>query len=183
MATTVEITKMTAPFARLSDASRALAREYLDNARSVLQQIVSDPHSLAEIPLERKPGAYTRNLVYGDEQMSIWAIVWSPGSTTSIHDHHCSCCFGIVSGCLTERRFSAVSRTHAVVTQEVLRGQGFVACFLPSGPNIHQMSNDSSGEAISLHIYGFDHRLQESSVHREYQVAQGKGAIAESVVP
>ncbi|WP_262031842.1 cysteine dioxygenase [Microvirga sp. Mcv34] len=171
MTATVEPTKVTEPFARLSDASRALAREYLDNARSVLRQSVFNPDFLAGIPLERKPGAYTRNLVYGDEQMSIWAIVWSPGSTTSIHDHHCSCCFGIVSGSLTERRFSAVSRTHAVATQKVLRGPGFIACFLPSGPNIHQMSNDSSDEAISLHIYGFDHRLHGSSVDREYQLA------------
>jgi predicted metal-dependent enzyme (double-stranded beta helix superfamily) len=104
--------------------------------------------------------------------MSVWAMIWAPGSKTSIHDHHCSCCFGIVSGALVERRYSCVDEGQVTLSREVIRRSGFVACFQPSGPNIHQMSNDFSDEAISLHIYGFDHRMHASSIHREYQALE-----------
>jgi hypothetical protein len=43
---------------------------------------------------------------------------------------------------------------------------------LPTGPNIHQMPNDSGEEAISIHIYGFDHRYCENSIRCEYTLAK-----------
>jgi predicted metal-dependent enzyme (double-stranded beta helix superfamily) len=42
---------------------------------------------------------------------------------------------------------------------------------LPSGPNIHQMANAGQEEAISIHIYGFDHQRHATSVEREYRLA------------
>ncbi len=44
---------------------------------------------------------------------------------------------------------------------------------LPSGPNIHRMRNFGPGEAISIHIYGFDHEVHASSIETEYTAVSG----------
>ncbi|MBQ0822623.1 cysteine dioxygenase family protein [Microvirga sp. HBU67558] len=160
---------MLALFVRLSRLSQLPSDAYLENAFGVLEQVVANPRFLERTPVERKPSSFARSLVFGDNQLSVWAIAWAPGSSTPIHDHHCSCCFAVLSGTLIERHFSAVDEEHAALAQEMVRPSGFITCFLPSGPNIHQMSNESDGEAVSLHIYGFDHRMHGSSIHREYR--------------
>jgi predicted metal-dependent enzyme (double-stranded beta helix superfamily) len=158
-------------FQQLSDASRGAAADYLVSARVVLERLLARPGLLGALSLDRNRGAYARNLLFGDDRMSIWAMVWDVGARTSIHDHHCSCCFGVLSGSIREIRYDAVSDTAAVMTGQAWRGTGYIACMLPTGPNLHQMVNDGESEAISLHIYGFDHHLHASSVHREYRVA------------
>ena len=50
------------------------------------------------------------------------------------------------------------------------REPGYVAAMLPTGPNIHQMINDGDRDAVSVHIYGFDHAMHASSIRREYRV-------------
>lgn len=141
---------------------------YLRKARAVLRDFVERPEQVPFADLRRDPAAYTRTLLFGDERLSIWAIVWPPGSATSIHDHHCSCCFGVVRGALEERWFDALDETRAAVTRVATREPGFTACMLPSGPNIHQMRNRGEEEAVTVHIYGFDHARKASSIEREY---------------
>lgn len=156
-------------FANLSAASRAGAPEYLASARAVLNELVRTPHLLDGIPLHREPGCYGRTLLFGDGRISVWALVWAAGAKTVIHDHHCSCCFGMLQGSIREIWFRALDERRAAVTGGVLRKQGDVACMMPSGHNLHQMVNDEAGEAISLHVYGFDHEAHASSIHREYE--------------
>lgn len=150
--------------------SGTLSRDYLKAARAVLEEIVANPEAILRLPLERKPGSYARNLLAGDDGVSVWAMVWSPGAATSIHDHHCSCCFGVISGTVTETWYRAVDENRAVPTQEHARMPGFVGCMLPSGPNIHRMQNLGSTDAISIHIYGFDHQRHCSSIETEFTV-------------
>ena len=150
-----------------------LTRDYLTAAREVLQELVAMPDLIQRLPLERKAGSYRRNLLAGNEAVSVWAIVWSEGSATSIHDHHCSCCFGVVSGTVTETWYRAIDADRAVQTEEQERKPGYVACMLPSGPNIHRMHNFGPGEAISIHIYGFDHEVHASSIETEYTAVSG----------
>lgn len=150
-----------------------LSRDYLAAAREVLRELVAVPDLVQRLPLARKPGGYTRNLLAGDEAVSIWAIVWAEGATTSIHDHHCSCCFGVVTGTVTETWYRAIDAGRAVATEEQERQPGYVACMLPSGPNIHRMRNLGPGEAISIHIYGFDHEAHASSIETEYTAVSG----------
>jgi predicted metal-dependent enzyme (double-stranded beta helix superfamily) len=159
----------TAILQRLSETSQSPADRYLVSARETLTRLVSTPGLLDNIQLERAPGGYARHLIFGDEQMSAWALVWSPGARTSIHDHRCSCCFAILSGIIREVRFSAIDDCRAAKTAEHIRTPGSIASMMPSGPNIHQMINDGPGDAISIHIYGYDHRMHASSVDREYQ--------------
>jgi len=153
--------------------SGTLSGDYLGAARAVLHELVAIPDLIKRLPLERKPGRYTRNLLAGDEAVSVWAIVWGEGATTCIHDHHCSCCFGVVSGTVTETWYRAIDAKRAVATAEQERQAGYVACMLPSGPNIHRMRNVGPGEAISIHIYGFDHEAHESSIETEYTAVGG----------
>ena len=158
-------------FRKLSDLSRGLAQQYLRSARETLGQLIRVPNLLSGVSLKREQQHYTRSFLFGDDNMSAWAMVWAPGSGTSIHDHHCSCCFAVLRGSLREIWFDAVGDGQAVKTKEALRTPGYIACVLPSGPNIHQMINDGQEEAISIHIYGFDHRRHASSVEREYRLA------------
>lgn len=150
-----------------------LSRDYLAAARAVLHELVAMPDLIKRLPLERKPGRYTRNLLAGDDAVSVWAIVWGEGAATSVHDHHCSCCFGVVAGTVTETWYRAIDATRAVATDEQERQAGYVACMLPSGPNIHRMRNFGRGEAISIHIYGFDHEAHASSIEAEYTAVEG----------
>ena len=154
----------------LSQYSRTLAEFYLARARATIRDIVADPHLLDSVALKREGGRYTRTLLFGDNQMSAWAILWPAGSQTCVHDHHCSCCFGVARGSLKEIWYRAVGPREVVVDRIARRGPGYVAAMLPSGPNIHQMINDGPGEALSVHIYGFDHTLHASSIDREYNV-------------
>jgi predicted metal-dependent enzyme (double-stranded beta helix superfamily) len=145
-----------------------LAQEYLDRTRAVLQDFVQRSELVSFSALRREPGRYTRTLLFGNDELSVWAIVWPPGVRTSIHDHHCSCCFAVLRGQLEERWFRSVSGTRVVRSKLAVRQPGYVACMLPSGPNIHQMANESNEDAISVHVYGYDHRAKESSIEREY---------------
>jgi predicted metal-dependent enzyme (double-stranded beta helix superfamily) len=160
------------PMRRLSEATRGLTNQYLTSARETLAEMLRDPGLVKPERLTRKPGSFTRNLLFGDEQMGAWALVWSPGARTPIHDHHCSCCFAVLTGVIREISFNAISDSHAVKIGDVIRRAGYIASMMPSGPNIHQMINDGPQEAISIHIYGYDHRRHGSSVDRTYQQAE-----------
>ena len=148
----------------------------LERGRTILRAFAADPARVAGLPLARTAGGYARNFLFGDATMSVWAIAWAPGAATSIHDHHCSCCFAVLAGDLTERWFEAVGEGtgeahRARLTRETVRRPGFSACMLPTGPNIHQMLNAGEDEAVSLHVYGFDPAVRASSVEREYALA------------
>jgi len=118
--------------------------------------------------LERPVHGYRRNLISEQFGASIWAIVWSRGAATPIHDHHCACGFAVVRGNLREARFCVTPCGRVSTSQSVIRQPGFVASMMPSAANIHQMINDSSEEAISLHVYGYSPSSHTSSVAREY---------------
>ena len=156
---------------RLSAAGRQASPDYLLAARLTLESLLRRPEGLAGVKLARNRGGYARTLLFGDDQLSLWAMVWDIGAKTSIHDHHCSCCFGVLAGALTELEFTAIDETTAVMTSQAVRMAGHIACMTPTGPNLHQVVNDRPSEAISLHIYGYDHMTRATSVRREYKLA------------
>jgi predicted metal-dependent enzyme (double-stranded beta helix superfamily) len=158
------------PFQELSRVTRTLADSYLAHARATLDAIIARPELIERVQLERNGEGYTRTLLFGDGQMSVWAILWPPGARTSIHDHHCSCCFGVFSGVISELRFRPIGPRQVVLESIARRERGFVAAMLPSGPNIHQMANEGTEDAVSVHIYGFDHTMHASSIHHEYEL-------------
>lgn len=165
--------KIDTVIASLVEASNDLTHEYLESARDTLKTLIAEPVLLRDVNLISAPGAYMRNLLFGGGDISIWAMTWAPGSRTSIHDHRCSCCFGIMQGELIETRYQAINKTHVIERERIVRCAGFIDCLLPSGPNIHMMSNESDEEVISIHIYGYDHQTHSSSVLQEYTAIVG----------
>ena len=165
--------------AAMSEAFRSTARlrmprtlpDFGGSPQAMLEHFAAHPALICDLDLQRKPGSYARTLLWGDAETSVWAMVWDSGARTAIHDHHCSCAFGIISGCLTEIRFRAFDEMRVARTWEAVHQPGDMASLATTHPNIHQMVNDSGAVAISLHIYGFDHRVHDSSVHREYVAA------------
>ncbi|MCJ2144074.1 cysteine dioxygenase family protein [Methylobacterium sp. E-066] len=162
-----------AMLADLALSARRSPDAYLASARATLLKILARPDLLDPTQLVAPPEGLGRNLLFGTRALSVWAMVWSPGAVTPVHDHHCSCCFGLLSGSLRETWYRPISDTHAVATLDVVRVPGYVACMMPSGPNLHRIANDGPDPAISIHVYGYDHRAQASSVHRTYEVAAG----------
>lgn len=155
---------------QLSAAATGPGPAYLAAARAALQRMLKDPALLDGVKIERSPGVYTRNLIFGDDQITVYAIRWAPDSETSIHDHHCSCCFGLLSGSLQESWYEPVGDSRAVLSRQFVRHAGEIACMLPSGPNLHKMVNDTDEEAISIHIYGYDSQTRLSSIDCEYRL-------------
>ena len=156
--------------AALTRSADGTPTTYLDAARRALETLMRQPDLLDGLALERRPGGYGRNLLFGQGEISVWAMVWSPGAQTSVHDHHCTCCFGVWKGAIQETWFCPISAHEAVATTEAMRERGYVACMMPTGPNLHQIANVGSEEAISIHVYGYDHAIHASSVRTEYQV-------------
>jgi predicted metal-dependent enzyme (double-stranded beta helix superfamily) len=146
---------------------------YLELARITLRDLTARSDLLDGVELKRKPGGYARTLLFGRNGISVWAITWSPGSRTSVHDHHCSCCFGVWSGVVREVWFRTIGDEEAVPAGAATREPGYVACMMPNGPNLHQMLNSGADEAISIHVYGFDQEVHASSIQREYRIVAG----------
>jgi predicted metal-dependent enzyme (double-stranded beta helix superfamily) len=165
-----EVEAMMADLALSADRS---PDAYLSAARMSLLKILVRPDLIDRARLVAPPGGLGRNLLFGTRAVSIWAMVWSPEAATPVHDHHCSCCFGLLSGSLRETWYRPISDSHAVATMDAVRVPGYVACMMPTGPNLHRIANEGPDTAISIHVYGYDHREQASSIHRTYEVAPG----------
>jgi predicted metal-dependent enzyme (double-stranded beta helix superfamily) len=156
-------------FQALDELCRSAGAAYLTQAQRVLVSI-SAPKLLHAVALVRELKGYARTLIYGGQETSVWAFAWAPGCATTIHDHHCSCCYAVMEGQLTECWFCSVQPCKAAMISTHQRKAGFVAAMLPTQPNIHQMRNDTSQEAISLHIYGYEKSARSSSIEREYEL-------------
>jgi predicted metal-dependent enzyme (double-stranded beta helix superfamily) len=160
------------PTARWRGPALKTLPEFGGSPQAMLEHFTAHPGLICGLDLERRPGTYARNLLWGDAETSVWAMVWDNGARTAIHDHHCACAFGLISGALTEIRFRAFDEVRVAKTWETVHRPGDIASLATTQPNIHQMVNDSGAVTISLHIYGFDHRVHDSSVDREYVRAQ-----------
>ena len=170
---------MTHPAA--ADAFRAAARwpgpmlttlpDFGGSPEAILAHFTAHPELVCDLDLQRRPGTYARNLLWSDAERSVWAMVWDRGARTAIHDHHCSCAFGVIRGSLSEFRFRALDEVRVTKAWETLHRPGDTASLATTQPNIHQMVNDGEAVAVSIHIYGFDPQVHASSVDREYLLA------------
>src|SRR4051812_8021314 len=116
--------EMEAMMADLAVSARRAPGAYLASARATLLRILARPELLDPSRLTAHGEGLSRNLLFGTEGVSVWAMVWPPGAVTPVHDHHCSCCFGLLRGTLRETWYRLISDTHAVATQDVVRTPG-----------------------------------------------------------
>ncbi|BAN47588.1 cysteine dioxygenase family protein [Metapseudomonas resinovorans] len=107
---------------------------------------------------------YSRNLIYrsGNDDLSLYALVWMPGQWTPVHDHGSWGVVGIVEGVLEERSYVCLSvdrtRDEGI---ELVRGgiillpAGAVTSFVPNPDHIHITGVPAERKrAVSLHLYG-----------------------------
>ncbi len=125
----------------------------------------SDKSFLKPEHCESSPDHYARNAIYiaEDGLLSLYALVWSPGQWTPIHDHGTWGVVGVVEGTLHECNFIRTDDQpkHARTGIELTRGgvillsSGTVTSFVPNPDHIHITGNPyEDTKIISLHLYG-----------------------------
>ncbi|MES2103744.1 MAG: cysteine dioxygenase family protein [Pseudomonadota bacterium] len=127
---------------------------------------------------QRDPSHYARHLVYAepDADLSLYALVWSPGQWTPVHDHGSWGVVGILDGVLEERSY--VRQSPGNVENEgirlmrggvVLLGRGSITSFVPNPDHIHVTGVPEERQgAVSLHLYG---RVMDS--YNTYDITAG----------
>ena len=177
---------MTAPaFESLIARASALARDdaspadcVLALAPSMLELIERATTFLEPRHYQSDPDHYARHLVYAapDESLSLYALVWSPGQWTPVHDHGSWGVVGVLEGVLEERSYLRQSPDRAA--EEGIRlarggvtllGRGAVTSFVPDPDHIHVTGVPPQRPgAVSLHLYG---RMMDS--FNTYDVSAG----------
>jgi 3-mercaptopropionate dioxygenase len=104
---------------------------------------------------------YARNAIHvaGDDEMSLFALVWLPGQWTPVHDHGTWGVVGIVQGVLEEHAYSVegcedsgfrLSRGGVNVLTE-----GAVCGFVARDDHTHMVGvREGQPACVSLHLYG-----------------------------
>jgi predicted metal-dependent enzyme (double-stranded beta helix superfamily) len=110
------------------------------------------------------PGHYARHLVHAapDASLSLYALVWSPGQWTPVHDHGSWGVVGVLEGVLEERSYVRLSpdggRDEGIQLARggvVLLARGAVTSFVPNPDHIHVTGVPPERcRAVSLHLYG-----------------------------
>jgi cysteine dioxygenase len=143
-----------------------------DRILALCQETEIDRASLDRYAFFR-PDAYTRNLIYRDDQIEVMALCWSKGQRTPIHTHNGQLGWMAVSqgsvavinykwlGCnAPENQNVAGMDCLAGATELDLQRQEIQECYAGGPVNtvdkvqtIHQVVVQGSEPALSLHIY------------------------------
>jgi 3-mercaptopropionate dioxygenase len=130
------------------------------------------PEILTASEREGSPDGYVCRTLHTepDGAFSVCAVVWRPGQQTPIHDHVTWCVVGVLQGAEHEELFAL--RDGETALEQVgsrVNVTGEVGGFAPPG-DIHRVTNDGAGVAISVHVYGADITRLGSSVRRTYDL-------------
>jgi predicted metal-dependent enzyme (double-stranded beta helix superfamily) len=94
-------------------------------------------------------------------------LTWPPGCQTPIHNHHCSCAFGVYRGRIDEIVYAQDPDSGGVVeSSRFVRDAGFVGGAPPRAGYVHEMLNTGSHVAVSLHIYAYRPDDHPDSIER-----------------
>ena len=173
-----------AAFAHVVEQIRAVVQqEYAADQRltpecvaSVLKPYLYEPDLLTPEQREPDPSAYRQHVLHveRDGSFSVVALVWLPGQATPIHDHVSWCVVGVYEGQELETRYrhrtdATDSREYLIEDGHSINRSGSVAALMPPG-DIHRVTNNGIGLAISLHVYGADIGKLGSSIRRYYDM-------------
>jgi predicted metal-dependent enzyme (double-stranded beta helix superfamily) len=110
------------------------------------------------------PDHYARHLVHAapDGSLSLYALVWSPGQWTPVHDHGSWGVAGVLEGVLEERSYMRLSPDlgadegiRLARSGVMLLARGAVTSFVPDPDHIHVTGvPPQRARAVSLHLYG-----------------------------
>ena len=149
---------------------RRPARPTADAAASALAPFLGRPGLLGPHQRVGDPAGYRQHLLHVPDSgaYSLVALVWLPGQTTPVHDHITWCVVGVHQGEEHEIRYRVVSEQLVEIGRAVSR-RGAVDALVPPG-DIHRVTNEGAGTAISLHVYGADLRQRGTSIQRRYDL-------------
>jgi predicted metal-dependent enzyme (double-stranded beta helix superfamily) len=114
--------------------------------------------------LRADPDHYARNAIHiaPDQSLSLFALVWSPGQWTPVHDHGSWGVVGVLQGTLHEQSYIRVDADRGQDAGIDLRrggvsmlDRGTVTSFVPNPDHIHLTGVPRGAkQAVSLHLYG-----------------------------
>ena len=108
-------------------------------------------YQCAELPISFSEDKYVRTPVYKDATLEIVVICFSPGQTSSVHDHKGSCCaVKVVKGKILEQLFKDNGEYLEFVSNKYLN-QGDVSVL--DGTAIHQVSCLDKSGSVLLNFY------------------------------
>ena len=141
------------------------------SARRAIAALLADA-SLLEGMQPEDPNRISRSLLWTDpmNRFGIWVLWWPPGSQTPIHDHHCSCAFGVHRGRIEETFYRADTAAdgRAAESERCLRPQGYVGGGPMESKVIHRMRNPDDRLAASVHLYAYHPQQYSSSIRQSF---------------
>ena len=153
----------------LVDTCDSLGAAFFAGARRTLESLLADPELLdSRSPVD--PIACSRDLLWRDpmNRFGIWVLWWPPGSGTPIHNHHCSCAFGVYRGHIEEILYTVQQDGNGTAEQQrCLRGIGYVGGGT-STRTVHRMRNPTGQLAASIHLYAYHPELHPNSIERSF---------------
>jgi predicted metal-dependent enzyme (double-stranded beta helix superfamily) len=110
------------------------------------------------------PDHYARNLIYvaPEQDLSLFALVWTPGQWTPVHDHGSWGVVSVLRGTLHERSYVRMNPGKTGNEDiELMPGgvflldPGSVTSFVPNPDHIHRTGvPEGASPVVSLHLYG-----------------------------
>ncbi len=148
--------------------ARGSWRDTADRVAAVLRRHLPGPDLLTPEQLAGDPSGYQTHLVHAepDGSFSVAVMVWLPGQLTPIHDHLTWCVTAVLQGAEYEEIF-ALRDGYLEILARNQNPVGAVSGFAPPG-DIHQVRNNGTEIAVSMHVYGTDITRVGSSIRREY---------------
>ena len=154
----------------LTETRSAVARagepaDCVEAVAPLLHRLINGPRDFLKPEHFRPdPDHYARNAIHIDEDAgpSLYALVWTPGQWTPVHDHGTWGVVGVVQGVLEERNLIRVDPDHnkdfGIDLRRggpILLGEGTVTTFVPNPDHIHKTGVPGGRElTVSLHLYG-----------------------------
>ena len=154
----------------LLEFSTGLNDAFFSLAQRTLRSMLGDGDLLTHLPA-LDPGTFTRRLLFADpvNRFGIWVLGWPPGCQTPVHNHHCSCAYGVYRGSIEEILYSVDLQSGAAVESgRSMRRPGYIGG-APRGLNlVHEMLNRGGETALSIHIYAYPPGEHTDSIDRRF---------------
>ncbi len=158
----------------LVDLGDGLDGAFFSVAQRTLRSLLGSADLLDPLP-HADPGTFSRRLLFSDpvHRFGIWVIDWPPGCRTPVHNHHCSCAYGVYRGSIEEILYSVDPAGGAAVeSARWQRDTGYVGGAPLGSGLVHEMLNSGADPAVSIHIYAYRLDHHTDSIDRCFTVAR-----------
>lgn len=158
----------------LVDVSDRLDDAFFSVAQSTLRSLLDRADLLDALP-HAEPVTFARRLLFADpvNRFGVWVLDWPPGCQTPVHNHHCSCAFGVYRGSLEEILYSVDPAGDAATpSARWRRDAGYVGGSPLGSGLVHEMLNNGADPAVTIHIYAYRPDRHADSIDRCFTAAR-----------